>query len=226
MSLKPTKKSDLGKEWLSERKSRRVRIRPEYHLIISEGTSTEPNYFEQIKNRINNRFKGHINIHVVGCGNNTINLFNAARAEVKARNGQYQHVWIVYDSDDFPSEDVDGVCSLCEESTNDETKYHAIWSNQCFELWYLLHFSYMHSDIHRKDYYSKLSYFLNLYGYGDYEKNRVDMFDILFPFIDNAISHAMQLENNNSGNPPSRSAPGTTVHKLIEVLLPYLKYND
>ena len=30
--------------------------------------------------------------------------------------------------------------------------YHAIWSNQCIEVWFLLHFSYFQSDIHRKEY--------------------------------------------------------------------------
>ena len=36
MSLKPLKKSDLGKNWITKRRDSRIRIRPEYHLIVTE----------------------------------------------------------------------------------------------------------------------------------------------------------------------------------------------
>ena len=49
MSLKPPKKSDMGKSWMKGRQDRVKRIQPEYHLIVTEGTKTEPAYFEAIK---------------------------------------------------------------------------------------------------------------------------------------------------------------------------------
>ncbi len=52
MSLKPPKKSDLDKEWMSKRYERKKKIQPEYHLIITEGTKTEPNYFKSMKDLI------------------------------------------------------------------------------------------------------------------------------------------------------------------------------
>ena len=59
----------------------------------------------------------------------------------------FKHVWIVYDTDDFPAENIDMVAQLCEEyNAQGETIYHAVWSNQCVELWYLLHFMYMDAD--------------------------------------------------------------------------------
>lgn len=43
---KPTKISDIDKQWaLNARKDRRIKSKLEYHLIICEGTQTEPNYF-------------------------------------------------------------------------------------------------------------------------------------------------------------------------------------
>ena len=46
MSLKPPKKSDLDKNWMKARRDRNLRnLQPEYHLIITEGTNTEPQYF-------------------------------------------------------------------------------------------------------------------------------------------------------------------------------------
>ena len=38
MSLKPPKKSDLGKSWMKNRRDKARMIQPEYHLIASEGT--------------------------------------------------------------------------------------------------------------------------------------------------------------------------------------------
>ena len=49
MSRKPPKKTDMGKAWMKPRRDSRQMIFPEYHLIVSEGTKTEPKYFEKIK---------------------------------------------------------------------------------------------------------------------------------------------------------------------------------
>lgn len=35
MSLKPPKKSDLGKSWMKPRRDKNILIRPEYHLIVT-----------------------------------------------------------------------------------------------------------------------------------------------------------------------------------------------
>ena len=45
MSLHPNKKSDLGKSWMQPRRNKPKKIQPEYHLIVTEGTNTEPEYF-------------------------------------------------------------------------------------------------------------------------------------------------------------------------------------
>ena len=49
MSLKPPKKSDLAKSWMKDRRDKARMIQPEYHLIASEGTETEPQYFGAIQ---------------------------------------------------------------------------------------------------------------------------------------------------------------------------------
>lgn len=38
MSLKPPKKSDVRKTWMKQRQDRKIRLQPEYHLIVTEGT--------------------------------------------------------------------------------------------------------------------------------------------------------------------------------------------
>ena len=53
MSLKPPKKSDLNKSWMKKKPDRAIKIHPEYHIIVTEGTDTEPAYFGAIKEIIN-----------------------------------------------------------------------------------------------------------------------------------------------------------------------------
>ena len=135
----------------------------------------------------------------------------------------YKHVWVVYDTDDFPANRINKTNELCINLSTEETQYHAIWSNQCIELWFLLHFSFFQSDIHRSDYWPKLSEWLKNIGQGEYSKGRTDMFQILWLFMDFAIANAERLDIMNEGKPPASSAPGTKVHVLIKYLRPYLK---
>lgn len=134
----------------------------------------------------------------------------------------YKHVWVVYDTDDFPADHINKTAELCVSESTDETTYHAIWSNQCIELWFLLHFSFMQSDLHRTFYWPKLTKILTSQGLGEYEKNRKDMYQILFPYIDAAIANAEKLDRINEGKLPSDSAPGTKVYELVKKLKPYL----
>ena len=69
----------------------------------------------------------------------------------------------------------------------------------------------------------KLSEWLKNIGQGEYSKGRADMFQILRPFMDFAITNAERLDAMNEGKTPASSAPGTKVHELIKHLRPYLK---
>ncbi|MDD6404497.1 MAG: RloB domain-containing protein, partial [Clostridiales bacterium] len=79
MSLKPLKKSDLGKDWVSSRRSKKVKLQPEYHLIVTEGTDTEPAYFDEIRRIINESYRDRIQLDIEGKGDNTISLFEKAK---------------------------------------------------------------------------------------------------------------------------------------------------
>jgi hypothetical protein len=89
-------------------------------------------------------------------------------------------------------------------------------------LWYLLHFSFFQSDIHRKEYWPKLTDWLESIGAGEYTKGRTDMYTVLRPFLEMAIVNAKKLDTINEGRTPTASAPGTKVYELIEKLIPYL----
>ena len=88
MSLKPIKKSDQNKSWMQSRRDRRKMIQPEYHLIVTEGTETEPPYFNAMGTVINNNYPDKINIRVVGKGDNTLSLYSKAKdLATKSANG-------------------------------------------------------------------------------------------------------------------------------------------
>lgn len=131
MSLKPDKKSDLNKDWMKKRRDKPIKIQPECQLIVTEGTSTEPQYFRAIRDIINQQYRGRVQLDIYGEGQNTLSLFDRARSHVQRSSNVYKHVWIVYDTDDFPQDYINRTAELCEQSSTEETEYHAIWSNQC-----------------------------------------------------------------------------------------------
>ena len=224
MSLKPPKKSDLDKQWMQSRHRCEVQIQPEFHLIVTEGTQTEPMYFEAIRQEINQHYRDRIQLEIHGEGDNTLSLLERAKSRVRNSGLIYKHVWIVYDTDDFPAERINQTETDCNvlSQANEETIYHAVWSNQCIELWFMLHFNYVDADLHRSEYYPKLSEWLQNIGQGEYAKNRRDIYSVLRPYLDTAIRNARKLDERNQGRTPAGSAPGTKVYELLALLRPYL----
>lgn len=220
--MKPKKKSDCEKEWMKGRYDNPRKISPEYHLIVCEGKRTEPNYFSDVRDEINSVYRGRIVLDITGEGENTLSLFETARIRAQNNPNGYKHVWIVYDTDSFPPEDSDETARLCDAWSTDNTTFHAIWSNQCVELWFLLHFSYMHSDLHRSEYIDKLNRCFADISAGEYAKNREDIFTVLKPFTENAVKNAKKLCGEFSELSPSKAAPCTMVFHLMEKLIMYL----
>ena len=82
MSLKPPKKGDLKKSWLKPRRDTPKKIQPEYHLITTEGISTEPAYFQGVKNTINSKYRGRVQLDIIGVGDNTLNLLQKVKKKL------------------------------------------------------------------------------------------------------------------------------------------------
>ena len=221
MSLHPAKKSDVGKSWMRPGRETTFQMQLGHHLIVTEGAKTEPSYFNSLKKTIerNNRKD---KLRIEGQGMHTVELMERAKQLVRRSGITYKHVWLVYDKDDFLAEEFNQVEKLCKDVTDDETEYHAIWSNQCVELWYLLHFGFYQTDIHRNEYFPKLSGQLQKIGAGVYTKNRGDMFEVLLPYLDTAIANAEKLDEINKGRTPSDSAPGTQMFKMLKYFKFYL----
>jgi hypothetical protein len=215
-------KQNYRSGWINGRVVKKVDIRPEYNIIVTEGTKTEPYYFEGFQEKINEKYRGRVDVRIYGEGRNTLSLLKKAVEYVRNSGNVIKHVWIVYDKDDFSDENFNETAFHCAGLSNNNITYHAIWSNECVELWFLLHFEYFNRKVNRACYYPILSGYLKQLTGKEYTKNRKDMFKVLYSRMDNAVLNAKKLEKTHSSAIPSENTPGTAVYKLVEYLQKYL----
>ena len=196
--------------------------KPANYLIVTEGTETEVNYFENISRIIEERFSNSIivekiELKVQGTARSTKVLVNEA---IKKRSLKtYSEVWVVFDKDE--NKDFDEAISFAKKEG-----LNVAWSNECFELWILLHFQDLKSAIHRDGYTTILNtHFKNKnINNGKYDKNIYDIFDITFPYVNAAIKRSNSLlEYHKSNNvfSPDKMNPATKVQDLVEELIKY-----
>ncbi|CZQ92341.1 RloB family protein [Trichococcus collinsii] len=117
-------------------------------LILCEGTKTEPNYFRSF----------HVisaQVEVVGTAMNTMSLVNYARDVVDTRPDEYDEIWLVFDKDSFDRDIFNEAVFFCE--THYRQGFRAAYSNEAFEIWYLLHFELIKKSISRFHYPDMLS---------------------------------------------------------------------
>lgn len=200
--FKKAKKARMEKDYerkISEERREKPRI-----LIICEGKRTEPNYFAC--------FHG-ANIVVKGFGMNTDSLVRKA-IEIRDKDEYgFNQVWCVFDRDDFPAERFNNAFIIARQED-----ISIAYSNEAFELWYLLHFYYYDAAIKRNQYFEKLSdEMIKLFGI-KYEKNNLIMYDILKSRQNLAIKHAKKLLSQYNPLNPEKDKPSTTVFTLVEEL--------
>jgi len=208
------------------RKENKRNVKPSGHLIVSEGVKTEVNYFNGFKEEINRKFEGTVasyTIDIHGAGKETIRIVEEIE-EIRRRSPNiYEHLWAVFDKDDFPANHFDNAIKMAEARG-----IQVAWSNECIELWFLLHFSYLNTAISREAYYTKLSAELKKRGGpANYEKANPILYELLKPYQSKAIANAKKLRQNANPNlPPSKQNPCTTVDDLVCQLIEILNRPD
>lgn len=223
MSLKPIKASDQKKLEVIMRKKKKkteeLHQLPPYTIIFSEGIKTEPFYIQGLTTQVNKKYSQFTSgdrITVIGTGRNTRSLLNYARKTVKDKYSECKVVWLMYDKDDFPYDDFDNT-QFSVEGKECQQEYHVAWSNECIELWFVLHFQPLFSHVGREQYYDILK------RYFPYEKSLENIYDILKDKTDIAIINAKSLyDSYEECTPPSQRMPATRVHELVGFLHGYL----
>ncbi len=194
-----------------------------YYLIACEGEETETNYFEAIKRILPPAMVSRVSI--TGTGRNTRSLVDYTQKLVDARRKSsalppYYKIWVVFDRDSFEPSDFDNAISMIESKSTDTEQWQAAWSNEAFELWYILHYLPQSGGAkHRQEYQDILAKQMKR----PYEKNAEDMFDLLKPYVVDAIERADTALRLQRGKPYHEQNPATTVHLLVKELLSYLQ---
>ncbi len=228
-NFKPKGRSSLPKELLQFGR----------HLVYAEGTKTEPNYIDSIKNEIATKYQcsqNEINIIPVvnGKTHNTIHLVDFVKKDIDKRlkkKERIDHVWLFFDKDDFPLENFISANIMIKEmndskvknndgfSFNKETNisWHSCFSNEAFELWYCLYFGQCNTEKTRKDYKKILNKKLKK-GYSKKEKNMHQLLVEKGGSIEKAIKNAKKLKGLKT-----YSNPSTGVYEFAEYFLAYMK---
>lgn len=216
------------------------------HIVYAEGIRTEPKYIESIKKEIAAKYNRKPNEIEIVIGNedksfNTIGLINYGLKDIAKRLNRQEvinHVWFFFDKDDFEKDDYNRACNREKELNNSDDlnsddfkynketgiSYHMCYSNEAFELWFLLYFEYVDSQLTRNNYIEMLNNNPKLKQLGfKYEKTKDDMHQILKKAggsIERAIKFAEKLTKENG-----TSNPSCKVYEFANYFLHYMNDN-
>lgn len=152
--------------------------------------------------------------------------------EKRLKNGEtIDHLWIFFDRDSFEKDDFDNAHNKIISKNivlNDEEElvdqngimWHSVWSNECFEVWVILHFEFLNARLPRTRYIAKINQHL---GSELYRKDRDNLYDLLVTRGDvkNALFFAEKLFNQNGINNPS-----TGVYQFVDFFKFYLRITN
>lgn len=124
-------------------------------------------------------------------------------------------VWLVYDKDDFPLDYFDNTEYSALER-QDIRQYKTAWSNECIELWFLLHFQELSVNIGRDEYLHLLK------KHCGYTKNMENIYELLKDKTGEAIFRAKRQYESYGDVAPSKRCPATKVYQLVEELRKYI----
>lgn len=208
-----------------ETKKRKVNNREKiaYFLIVCEGEKTEPNYFSSFSKNIKSDIYS-LELDIKGEGSNTRDL---VRRAIEYRNKAYipyDRVWVVMDKDSFTPDDFNGAIAKAQSNN-----IRVAWTNEAFELWYLLHFQYRVTAMSRDDFKRKIEIAINQKITAKnrsakkfkYQKNSKETSRYLLDYgsQEKAIKNAVKLMGQHNDTNYALHNPCTTVHLLVQELI-------
>jgi hypothetical protein len=207
----------LQKRFSKQAKRGRTRELVTYFLIVCEGEKTEPNYFKSFPKKVG---KIIYDIEFEGGGISTIKVVEKAIELRNMSKQEYDRVWAVFDRDSFKANSFNSAILKAEANG-----IKCAWSNEAFELWYLLHFHNRVTAMKRTEYEKAIEEVVNI-KFGkkkrkfEYKKNCPDMFALLSEVGNQelAIKWAKELAKGIIGEQFANYNPQTMVFKLVEEL--------
>jgi len=186
-------------------------------LIVSEGSKTEPIYFNSLKNKLR---LAMVDVEIVGEGAAAITVVNRAielrgerRRVAKTSVGRsaYDVVYCVIDVEAPKAESLSRAVNKAEGN-----KLEVILSNPCFEYWYILHFRKTSAPFGT----SQEAKSALRREHRSYCESDTTIFDVVYPKTADAIKHSKEVlkEQHNDVEDLSDCNPSTHVHKIVEYL--------
>lgn len=206
------------------KRKRNTKDKRKYFLIVCEGEKTEPNYFESLKKDLPKGVLTSCRIDIEGTGRNTLSLVEESlKMKERLENEtslSIDKIWVVFDRDSFEPDNFNEAINLCKNSS---PEIGCAWTNEAFELWYLLHFHFYNTAINREMYQKLIEGNLKPIIGEDYEyqKNSTKMYDLLKENgnLELAIRFATKLETEFEGRFDfANHNPSTKVHHLVAEL--------
>jgi hypothetical protein len=193
-------------------------------LIVCEGKNTEPEYFKSFP-------VPSKTVEIIGGKGSKSSLVKYA-LDLKA-SGKYENheIWCVFDFDIKPDEGATQPADFNRAIIKAELEgLRVAWSNDAFELWFVLHYHEIEQNLTRKELYLilknewQLESFKNeaktlAFCQGAYERHGGDKSNMQKL----AIKRATRLNNLYNDKRYHKQSPCTTVYKLVVELNKYLK---
>ncbi|GAL94136.1 MAG: RloB domain-containing protein [Microcystis wesenbergii TW10] len=184
-------------------------------LIVCEGEKTEVNYFKAFT------VPKKIEFMVKGEGKNSLSLVNKAIKMIDnlKKDDSFDQIWCVFDKDNCSKEQFNQAEGLAKQKN-----IKIAYSNEAFEIWFILHFQYLDIATSRSEYLTILTKQMQKYGLLNkkekYAKNREDMYEKLKPYQRTAITNAAKLiqDRDEAKKHPFDANPSTTVQELVQEL--------
>ena len=187
-------------------------------LIISEDTKSSTEYFKALIKEVQAACSGSEVVSIAkdsvvqGCGMSTTRLLEEAKSIRSKRQIPFDRCWLVFDKDDFKDFN-----QAIKEAT--DAGFNVAWSNESFELWYLLHFRYQNTAIPRDRCTAALEAEIQKCKPDfKYDKGSSSIHSILAEHGDQgqAIKNAEKLRNSYRDTNYSSHNPCTHVDELIK----------
>ena len=184
-------------------------------IIVCEGKVTEPQYFEDFTDQCANTLVRITTIGGCGVPVSVVEraivekqqLTRLARSTKDSYDRQFE-VWAVFDRDDHPKPQIPRALRLAQ--VND---IRVAFSNPCFELWGLMHFSCVARPGSHQDTQRELK--RRLPGFC-HEKNPILPSQELENRYPRAVTNATRALKARSDEGQEHGDPSTTVHLLTE----------
>ena len=191
-------------------------------LIVSEGSKTEPNYFEEIRSTLR-LHTANVVVRPGELGTAPIQVVQYAKQLFlegdRHRNIQrlaFEQVFAVFDRDDHKSySNALNAAELLDGTLKNDNRqlirFQAIPSVPSFELWLLLHFENIQSPIDRHEVLRRLKKHIP-----KYEKGCKGTFKMTREHLELAFSRAEKLGERNSAY--TDPEPYTAIGNLVQLL--------